>query len=196
MRKSQQFTCAGLFAALWLLTPVASAAQTDTTEDQTQSTETAPADAENQPYVAQKNGDWELRCIKVEEGPEPCQLYQVLNDADGGPVAEMVIFSLPDGQQAVAGAIVTTPLETLLTEEVAITVDGGNGRKYPFSLCTVNGCVSRIGLTQEDIQAFQRGNEAKIRIVPARAPDQEVLLTLSLSGFTASFKALTDQASN
>jgi hypothetical protein len=31
-----------------------------------------------------------------------------------------------------------------------------------------------------------------VRIVPAAAPDQEVLLTVSLSGFTAGFQALVD----
>lgn len=200
MRKSQQFTGAGLLATLCLLSPVVGLAQdTDATAapEVSEAPETSEApEAPSQPYVAQTNGDWEVRCIKVEEGREPCQLYQVLSDPNGGPVAEMVIFPIPEGQQAVAGAIVTTPLETLLTEDVMITVDNGEGRRYPFSLCNVNGCVARIALTAEDIQAYQRGNTAQIRIVPARAPDQEVLLTLSLSGFTASYRALTEAAAN
>lgn len=190
MRKSQQFTRTSLVAGLCLVASGAAFAQS------TESTEPPQDGSANQPYVAQTSGDWELRCIKVEEGAEPCQLYQVLNDSNGGPVAEMVIFSLPEGQQAVAAAIVTTPLETLLTEEVSITVDDGEGRAYPFSLCNANGCVSRIALTESDIQSFQKGNVAQVRIVPARAPDQEVLLKLSLSGFTAGYKALSERASN
>lgn len=146
-------------------------------------------------YVAEVSGAWQRRCVRVEEGAEPCQLYQVLEDSNGGPVAEIVIFPLPDGQEAAAGAIITTPLETLLTEDVTIAVDGTDGRRYPFSFCTEQGCVSRIGLTAEDIAAFKRGSTARVRIVPARAPDQQVILSASLSGFTAGFDALAAVAS-
>ena len=147
-------------------------------------------------YLAEEHGDWELRCIAVEEGPEPCQLYQVLTDEGGGAVAEIVVFPLPEDDQAAAGAIVTTPLETLLTEQVVIAVDDSDGRRYPFSFCTEQGCVSRIGLTQEDVDRFRRGNVARVRIIPARAPDQQVVLSASLTGFTAGFAAIGTRAEN
>lgn len=147
-----------------------------------------------QSYLAEEHGDWELRCIKVEEGPEPCQLYQVLTDENGGPVAEIVVFPLPDDQEAAAGAVVTTPLETLLTEQLTMVIDSGDGRRYPFSFCAEQGCVARVGLTDADLDALRRGNEARVRIVPARAPDQQVLLTASLAGFTAGFAAIEERA--
>ena len=53
--------------------------------------------------------------------------------------------------------------------------------------CNPVGCYARMGLTPEDVNAFKRGSEAVITIVPALAPDQQVKLTLSLSGFTASY---------
>lgn len=151
----------------------------------------APGEA----YLAEEHGDWELRCIAVEQGLEPCQLYQVLTDGSGGSVAEIVIFPLDQGQ-AVAGALVTTPLETLLTEQVTIAVDGGDGRSYPFSFCSDQGCVSRIGLTTDDLANFRQGVEARVRIVPARAPDQTVILTASLRGFTAGFAAMEARLPN
>ncbi len=149
-----------------------------------------PGDA----YVAGEHGDWQMRCVKAEEEPDPCQLYQVLTDQKGGAVAEIVVFPVPEGQKAAAAAVVTTPLETLLTEEITIVIDEKEGRRYPFSFCTPQGCVSQIGLTKEDLDAYRKGSVAKLRIVPARAPDQNVILTASLKGFTAGFQALQDHA--
>ena len=37
-------------------------------------------------YIREEFGDWALRCMKAEEGtPDPCQLYQLLFDANGKP---------------------------------------------------------------------------------------------------------------
>ena len=48
--------------------------------------------------------------------------------ADGNSVAEIAIVSLPDSGQAVAGATIVVPLETLLTEQLVMRVDGGQER--------------------------------------------------------------------
>ena len=82
-----------------------------------------------QTYVADNFGDWEMRCIKSAEGKDPCQLYQLLSDAEGNSVAEFSIFNLPAGQEAAAGATVVTPLETLLTAELRLKVDEGQARR-------------------------------------------------------------------
>ena len=68
-----------------------------------------------------------------------------------------------------------------------MSVDGGKARRYPYAFCNPVGCYVRMGLTDADIGAFKRGKEAVLTIVPALAPDQEVKLTLSLDGFTASY---------
>lgn len=145
-------------------------------------------------YVAEEHGDWQLRCIRTDEGPDPCQLYQLLFDGNGTSVAEINVFTVPEGGQAEAGANIVTPLETLLTQQLTIAVDGGPGKRYPFSFCTQIGCIARIGLTGDDLASFRRGTQAAMRIVPAAAPDQNVILTLSLSGFTAGFAALQESA--
>lgn len=143
--------------------------------------------AVGQAYTRETFGDWSMRCLRQEEGPDPCQLYQLLLDADGNAVAEIVIFPLPPGGRAAAGAIITAPLETLLTEQVLITVDGGTAKTYPFTFCNTGGCVARVGFTAEEVAAFKAGNAASLRIVPALAPDQVVDLKISLTGFTAGF---------
>jgi invasion protein IalB len=145
-----------------------------------------------EPYVAAEFNDWAQRCVRTEGGNDPCQLYQLLRDQEGNSVAEISVFPLPAGQQAEAGVTIITPLETLLTEQVTLSVDQAQAKRYPFTFCAAVGCVARIGLLPEEVQAFRAGSRAQVRIVPAAAPDQEVLLSVSLSGFTAGFRALAD----
>lgn len=138
-------------------------------------------------YVQEEVGDWEIQCIRTEQDEDPCTLYQLLSDDQDNPVAEVSVFRLPAGGRATAGATVIVPLETLLTEQLRIAVDGGQGKLYPFSFCNPVGCYARIGLTESDVEAFKRGAVARISIVPFAAPDQTVTLGMSLSGFTAGF---------
>lgn len=149
-----------------------------------------PADGElqlGQPYTSEVIGDWEMRCIRTEAEEDPCQMYQLMDDGEGAPVAEFSLFRLPEGGRAVAGATVVVPLETSLTNQLSISVDGGEARRYPFAFCAALGCYARVGLTAADVTAFKAGAVATITIVPAAAPDQKVNLEMSLSGFTASF---------
>ncbi len=154
-----------------------------------------PVDTTRQPgqtYVEKVTGDWERKCIALPEGQgdDPCQMYQLLKDSTGNAVAEISLGKLPQGAQAVAGATVVVPLETLLTQQLTISVDGTQGRRYPFRFCTQLGCVANIGFTADEIAGFKAGANAMISIVPAAAPDQRVNLTMSLTGFTASFDEL------
>lgn len=195
-----------LCAALALTLPVSSFAQTATTETpaETPAEGAAPkaSDIESQlsmgddseanaelgkPYTKEVVGAWEMRCIKTEEGNDPCQMYQLMDDGEGVPVAEFSLFRLPGGGKAEAGATVVVPLETSLPAQLNISVDGGKARRYPYAFCNPVGCYVRMGLTAEDVAAFKRGKEAVITIVPAMAPDQTVDLVLSLDGFTAGF---------
>lgn len=154
----------------------------------------SPETAEvGQTYLAGKFEIWEQRCVKTEDGSDPCQLYQLLKDETGGPVAEIALFDLPAGSsQAAAGATVIVPLGTLLTANMQITIDGGKAKIYPFTMCESVGCVSRIGLTAEEVDQFRKGATAVMTIVPAFAPDQRVALNISLKGFTAGFKAVSE----
>lgn len=138
-------------------------------------------------YVKEESGDWSLRCIVSGQEEDPCQLYQLLRDENGNSVAEISLFRLPEGGQAIAGATIITPLETLLTEQLTLSVDSAQGRRYPYTFCTQVGCYSRIGLTASDVAAFKRGAKATVRIVPAGNPQAEVKLNVSLKGFTAGF---------
>jgi invasion protein IalB len=143
-------------------------------------------------YVQATFGAWEQRCVRTENGVDPCQLYMLLQDAEGNSVGEFTMFSLPDGNDgpAVAGATFIAPLETLLTSGMSMQVDAGQTRVYPFSFCTEIGCVVRLGFTAEEVQAMRQGNAAKITIVPFVAPEARVELSMSLTGFTEGLAAV------
>lgn len=145
-----------------------------------------------QTYVRELEGDWEIQCIKTEDGEnEPCQMYQLLQNEAGNPVAEVSLFKLPPGGKAVAGATVIVPLETALQAQLRIAVDGAQSKRYPYSLCNQIGCFARIGLTEADLSGFKRGAKAVLTIVPFVAPDQNIDLDMSLTGFTASYAKTT-----
>ncbi|MBT8415744.1 MAG: invasion associated locus B family protein [Boseongicola sp.] len=176
----------------------AETAETETAGSETTGTETAAPEttepAAGETYVAGNFSDWELRCLRLEDGRDRCQMYQLLLDSTGQAVAEVNLFAIPPGGPAEAGASVITPLETLLTADLRLVVDDGEARRYPYSFCSTEGCVARLGFTAEEVVEFKRGASGTITIVPALAPDQTVDLTMSLSGFTASYEEMMNRA--
>ncbi len=143
---------------------------------------------EDPSYVKETYGDWQLQCFRSEAEEDPCQMFQLLREDAGNPVAEFSLYKLPDDGQAVAGATIAVPLGTLLTEGLKISVDDGPAKAYAYSFCSMIGCFARIGLTQGDIDAMKAGGEANLVIVPAQAPDQTVVIKASLDGFTKAYE--------
>ncbi|SPF80361.1 invasion associated locus B family protein [Pseudoprimorskyibacter insulae] len=152
--------------------------------------ENAGAAPDDGTYLKETSGDWEVQCLKVEDGDDPCQIHQTLRQ-DGNAVAEVSLFRLAGDGPVVAGATILAPLETLLTEKLRIQVDTGQAKRYDFSFCNQAGCYARIGLTAEDVASFKAGVTAKVTIVPVVAPDQKVTLDMSLKGFTAGYDQVT-----
>ncbi len=143
-------------------------------------------------YERETFGDWSVRCIKAPEGEaERCNLYQLLINDEGVSVAEFNMFRLPEDGRVAAGANIVVPLETFLPERLTLAVDGENARIYPYRFCNRAGCVARVGFTQAEVDEFKRGVAGSLRIVPAAAPDTEVVLAVSLSGFTAAYDSIT-----
>ena len=143
-----------------------------------------------QMYIPETSKDWEIRCGRAPEGQtDPCQMYQLLRDASGTPTAEITLFRI-QGAPFAAGAMIVTPLETLLTRAVTVVIDAGMPKRYPFKFCNTQGCVAEVGFTQEEVDAMKRGSGGKVVIVPVAAQRTNVELTLSLAGFTAAYDKL------
>lgn len=147
-----------------------------------------------QPYILESHGDWAVRCLRSEDAQDPCQMYQLIADGNGGNLAEFTLQpTLSDGADAPAAiATIVAPLETLLMEGFIVQVDDNDARRYSFSYCNRGGCVVRVALTPEEVEEFRKGAEALVRLVPVASPDSPVVVPMSLSGFTAGYNAVRE----
>jgi len=144
------------------------------------------------PYLVATHRDWEVLCTRFEEdGDEVCEMYQLLLDETESPIAEISIAALPAGSDVVAGATITTPLETFLPAGIGWSVgDAEEMRVEGFRMCAVIGCIARIGFSAAEVEELKRGAHANITIAPFVAIDQPVDIRVSLLGFTAALNDL------
>lgn len=180
----------GLAGALFLTAPVFA-------QDATAPTAGAPADAAAGPVVAATHGDWQILCSPEVTGqPQQCEMYQLLKDTNDAPIAEISIAALPLGAEFAAGATVTTPLETFLPTGLGFRIGTEeNMRVEGFRVCTVVGCVVRMGISVEEIDRLKAGSNATITIAPFVAINQPVDIRVSLTGFTAAYDDLQTRLS-
>lgn len=184
----------GLALAIATAMSLPAAAQDTTTEQPADPLAPSLGQEVVEPYVKSTHGDWQLRCIRAQDGSDPCELYQLLKDGKGNSVSEITLVALPGGKDAVAGATIIVPLETLLTQQLTLAVDGGKPKRYAFTFCANVGCFARIGFTAEEIENMKKGSAAQISVVPVLAPDQVVSVSISLKGFTEAFEAVSAEA--
>ncbi|MGH1465506.1 MAG: invasion associated locus B family protein [Cognatishimia sp.] len=174
------------------MTSFASAQEAQPTVPGLSTGETVQAEEQVPQVETEVIGDWTVSCIDQEAG-KACRMNQVLKDETGQPVVDVTLFPIQNAGQIALGGSIMAPLETLLTEQMTIAVDSGQAKRYPFAFCTSAGCISRIGLSSEDVSSYRNGAKAVLTIVPALAPDQKVELTMSLSGFTKSYETVLAQ---
>ena len=166
---------------------------TELTPGRSAEEEVAGSIAPGQAYDKGIFGDWTLRCVKNDKIPEMCQLFQLMKDASGAPVAEFNLNTLSKTGPVLVGANVITPLETLLPAQLTIRVGKNDAKRYPFAFCVKIGCVARIGLTAEDLNFYRKENVAAVTMVPAATPNQPQTVLLSLKGFTAGHAAMSNE---
>lgn len=164
-------------------------------QEQTQEETPAPATdlVQGQPVepeiTSETFGDWTVNCQQL-EAQERCEMTQLLLNADDTPAIEVSLFRVQDQPQVYAGGTVVAPLGTLLSSQLTISIDGGLGKRYPFAFCLPDGCISRVGLTEEDVAAYKKGGKATISLGSFQAPNQVFTFDMSLTGFTAAFDRL------
>ncbi|NDR58224.1 invasion associated locus B family protein [Aliiruegeria sabulilitoris] len=202
---SSRLTCVALAATLGALPAIAQDTASDqpaTEAEASQPTDAAdaPATAETeqpadqalgQPYVAEVAGDWQIECLRTTLEADPCRMVQILLD-QGNPAVRVEVVTLPAESPAPAVATFYAPLETLLSEQLTLSIDGGRKSQHQFNYCSPQFCVAQVPFAPDAVTAFKRGAKAEAIIVPLRAPDQQVNLTMSLSGFTAGYDKLAE----
>jgi len=160
----------------------------------TESTE-APSDlVTGQPVapevVSETFGDWTVNCQQLDDG-ERCQMQQLLLNNEQTPAVEVNLFPVAGQPQVFAGGTIVAPLGTLLTGQLTISVDGALGKSYPFAFCLRDGCVSRVGLTEEDVTGLKKGAAAEVTLAHMSAPGRPIKLKMSLTGFTKAFERMS-----
>jgi len=142
-------------------------------------------------YLAGNKGDWNVRCITGNPGEiDKCEIQQLLFLNENSPIADISIFKLPEGQPAIAAANIMVPLETLLTKKFRFAFSEDSVKEFPYSFCNQNGCLVRMGLLKEDIEAMKKGSSSNLSITHISNPNASINLSLSLNGFTAAFNKI------
>ena len=142
-------------------------------------------------YLAGNKGDWNVRCVTGNLGEiDKCEIQQLIFLNENTPIADISIFKLPDGEIAVAAANVMVPLETLLTKNFRFAFSDKIVKEFQYSFCNQNGCLVRMGLLKEDIEAMKKGSSSELSITHISRPETTINLSLSLDGFTAAFDTL------
>ena len=140
-----------------------------------------------EPYLGEQFGDWSLKCIRAEDGKDPCEMTQLLLNDQGHPMSEVSLFRIREGQSAVAGANIIVPLETLLTNPMILALEDGTRKQYPYTFCNAVGCIARIGLTETEIDVLKKGARAQITVIHISRPNQPITFDISLKGFTKAY---------
>ena len=133
------------------------------------------------------HGAWELHCI---EGTETCAMQQVGETGDGRRALLVTVQRLAgvtaEGRPVPAAITVNTPIGVLIPYGVRVKVDQGNVAPVPLLRCLPDNCAARAPLAQEAIDQFKRGSTATFGFFL----QEEVLVEVSLNGFTAAYDAL------
>ncbi|MGI9359940.1 MAG: invasion associated locus B family protein [Paracoccaceae bacterium] len=146
---------------------------------------------QTEPYIKERIKDWNLKCIEPIDSIERCEANQIIFNQKQQPVAEISIFKLPKGQIASAAATIIVPLETALNEGLVLEMQDLEPKKYQFKFCNSIGCYSQIGLTIEELEALKSKGKASIFLKHLSSGDQQIVIPISLSGFTTTFSKAT-----
>jgi len=152
---------------------------------------TKPKIQVGQTYLVETYKDWDLMCVKVAKGAEPCQIGQLVMDDKSNPIADIRFFSLPPNSPAIAGATMIMPLGVLLETGLVFGVDDKKPKQYPFVFCNAVGCLARVGFTPVELESLRSGKSGKMTLRMANNPPNAINISLSLKGFSTAFAALT-----
>jgi len=167
-----------LFVAFSLA--LAATVQAQTTDSDSTVGELPDADVE-------KFQDWAVQCQQPESaGSEVCVMFQRQVLDDGRTVLLMTVREAP--QQPEPVVILQVPLGVLLQPGLLLSVDDGEPMELAYALCNGNGCITSFPLAGRMKDALKKGLTAEV--VVTRADGREVVISVSLKGFTAALEAL------
>tara|TARA_B100000963_G_scaffold324634_1_gene310303 strand:+ start:152 stop:754 length:603 start_codon:yes stop_codon:yes gene_type:complete len=144
-----------------------------------------------EPYIKERFKNWKLKCVKPMNSTERCEANQIIYNKNEQPVAEISIYKLPKNQVAAAAATIIVPLETVLSDGLILKIEGFEAKKYHFKFCNSLGCYSQIGLTEDEVEKLKKKEKATIFLKHIASGDQQIVIPMSLAGFTKTFSKAT-----
>jgi invasion protein IalB len=179
-------------AALAMVLSLTGPALAQATDAAPATTPAEPVIAAGETYIRDTYTDWAIRCIRGtgDAAQDNCQLYQLLEDSAGNPVSEFTLLPAPPGSEVAALVTVITPLETVLTQGLVLSIDDTALPPKPFAWCNRTGCYSRFGVSDAELVQMKAGAVATVSIVALANPQSRLEVQASLRGFTAAFDGL------
>jgi invasion protein IalB len=160
---------------------------------QTESQEPA---ATTEPKVTTTNyRDWALSCREnPETGVDDCSMFQRLVIQETNQIAlNFALGFLPNAQQQrVPVAVLTFPLGIYLPGGAEMQIDSAEPIRLQIERCFRRGCQSGFAIDDALLAQLKAGSKATVKILQSR--EEEIDLTISLSGFSAAFAALQESA--
>jgi invasion protein IalB len=133
------------------------------------------------------HGAWEIHCI---EGTETCAMQQVGETSNGQRALLVTVQRLAgvtaEGKPVPAALTVNVPVGVLIPYGVRVRVDQGEVAPVPLLRCLPESCAARAPLAEDAVDQFKRGSNATFGFFL----QQEVLVEVSLNGFTAAYNEL------
>ena len=128
---------------------------------------------------------WNKRCDKSHK---ICEITQsVIVKESGARIMEFTI-GYPEDANGEARGIMLLPLGILVDRQLMLKIDTGNNYAFNVRQCTKSGCFAYIDVKDELLSAMRKGNKLKISFVTMQG--QNVLMELSLKGFTKALKSI------
>ncbi len=142
--------------------------------------------------VKATHGAWTVLCSTKDAGA--CAMEQKGKDADGKDMMLVRIARIEprDTPQGTVDSVITAlvPLGVMLKPGLGVQIDSGEATRGAFELCDRNGCVLQSPMPAAMVQSMKKGVTAKFSMVAP--PKKEIVVELSLSGFTAAYNALKE----
>lgn len=134
--------------------------------------------------------DWTLRCVPV-EGKQTCQMMQELSQKETGQRVLAFVINAPKPEDVVDATLIL-PFGLELAKGISAHIDAEfDLEPIQFSTCLPSGCLASVELNAELIGKMQAGEQFSLN-VHSISSQQPVSIDLSLSGFSAAFRRLSD----
>ncbi|MEM1160262.1 MAG: invasion associated locus B family protein [Pseudomonadota bacterium] len=144
--------------------------------------------AQGNDEVRATHGDWEIRCVA---GSDNCAMSQIGKTGDGKRALLVTIqrvsgAAADNGTPIPAAITVQAPLGILIPYGLRVKIDSDKVVPLPLSRCIPAGCVSQAPMLDEAVSKMKAGSQAVFGFFL----DAEVLVNVSLRGFTKAYNSL------